>query len=146
MESFTNIKDGLSFCCLFCKDSFNPKYCGDPYIVFKGFHICVFCAGEICKFSLNENRYGNSAIIAHEYLKSGSVKKHRRSLKSNKKIFKDLLIKYNFKCHHCSERKPEKLTVDHIKPVSKGGSDEPYNLQILCRVCNSKKGAKWKPL
>ena len=36
----------------------------------------------------------------------------------------------------------EDLTIDHIKPVSRGGTDELINLQFMCRRHNSEKGAK----
>lgn len=44
------------------------------------------------------------------------------------------------RCKHCGAT--DNLTIDHITPVSKGGSDNPENLQTLCRSCNSKKGAR----
>ncbi|MDE0090062.1 MAG: HNH endonuclease signature motif containing protein [Thaumarchaeota archaeon] len=32
------------------------------------------------------------------------------------------------------------FTIDHIVPVSRGGTDRIDNLQLLCGACNSKKG------
>lgn len=34
------------------------------------------------------------------------------------------------------------LTIDHIVPVVAGGSDDPDNLQTMCRTHNSEKGAR----
>lgn len=45
------------------------------------------------------------------------------------------------KCNGCKVQFPMRnMTVDHIKPFSKGGSDKPSNLQLLCGACNSTKG------
>lgn len=44
------------------------------------------------------------------------------------------------KCLHCGAT--ETLSLDHIHPYSLGGSDDPGNLQTLCRPCNSSKGAR----
>ena len=45
-----------------------------------------------------------------------------------------------FKCLHCD--KPTDLTIDHIIPLVKGGTNDLENLQTLCRSCNSRKGIK----
>lgn len=34
------------------------------------------------------------------------------------------------------------LTVDHVVPIARGGTPTPENLQVLCRSCNSAKGAR----
>ena len=44
-------------------------------------------------------------------------------------------------CYGCKEHfKLQNLTVDHIIPRSKGGTDHLSNLQLLCGYCNSVKG------
>lgn len=49
-----------------------------------------------------------------------------------------LCVAHNGRCMQCKKRKP--LTMDHIIPVSKGGTDDITNIQPMCRSCNSKKG------
>lgn len=47
----------------------------------------------------------------------------------------------NGKCALCRAKVGKKFHVDHIKPLSKGGSNAARNLQILCSACNIRKGA-----
>ena len=52
-----------------------------------------------------------------------------------------ILELYGDKCHLCSkEILPEHFSVDHVIPLSLGGSDELSNLRPAHRSCNSSKG------
>ena len=46
------------------------------------------------------------------------------------------------KCMYCG-RKPgiDLMDIDHKNPMAKGGSDQKRNLQLICRTCNTRKGA-----
>ena len=47
---------------------------------------------------------------------------------------------YGNRCPLCREEEPAiTLTIDHIIPLSKGGSNYIENIQPLCKPCNSKK-------
>jgi 5-methylcytosine-specific restriction endonuclease McrA len=56
----------------------------------------------------------------------------------------DGTVEVVYVCRRCRGEftRLDDLEVDHIKPVSKGGSDRPSNLQLLCPICNKKKGVK----
>jgi len=45
-------------------------------------------------------------------------------------------------CRRCGTM--DNLTIDHIRPISKGGTDDLLNLQVLCRRCNASKGARYE--
>lgn len=51
--------------------------------------------------------------------------------------------KYGNRCAIC--RGKRKLTIDHIRPLSRGGTNYPDNIQPLCGPCNSRKHAKILP-
>lgn len=57
--------------------------------------------------------------------------------------WENLKAQYGFCCPSCFREEPQiKLTIDHIVPISKGGSNFIANIQPLCHSCNCKKHTK----
>ena len=57
-------------------------------------------------------------------------------IKKSHRIFK----RDNYTCAFCGKKFPiNELTLDHLYPVSKGGSSRKYNLVTACKECNFKK-------
>lgn len=56
-------------------------------------------------------------------------------------IFVALGRRDGFRCRSCGAAGND-LQIDHVFPVSAGGSSDLDNLQLLCKPCNFRKGAK----
>ena len=71
-----------------------------------------------------------------------SPKKPRQTARSPwpKGIRYEALKRASFRCEYCGATKIEiQLHLDHIIPVSKGGTDELDNIRVLCGECNLNK-------
>ena len=54
-----------------------------------------------------------------------------------------ILARDHYRCQYCGTRGGAfDLTMDHILPVSRGGSTSPDNLVAACFACNQKKGSR----
>lgn len=66
--------------------------------------------------------------------------KQKRSKKSQ------LADEYGLCCWWCEcSLPPDKLTLDHLKPRSKGGSNSLENLRLACVSCNQSRGNSLYP-
>lgn len=69
------------------------------------------------------------------------IPRRMRHIVTNKVLF----ARDNYTCQYCGRhqselRKNERLTREHVKPVSRGGPTRWDNLTTACNTCNLKKG------
>jgi 5-methylcytosine-specific restriction endonuclease McrA len=75
---------------------------------------------------------------------SEPVKRTRRQSQSRRSEAKrkkpKIMTRDGAKCRYCDA--VDNLTIDHLVPLSKGGSNAQSNLGIACHGCNADKGNK----
>lgn len=79
----------------------------------------------------------NKEIKANNKAKRRGAKGNFTALQIN-----DLLIKQKYKCIICNIDISKKFHRDHIYPIVAGGSNDIFNIQLLCPACNAKKSGK----
>lgn len=106
--------------------------------------------GKVCKSSTKFSSEKTSG--KNHWNWKGGQTKEQRSWQKNKRNhtkranggshtlheWETLLAQYDWTCP-CCHKKGLKLTIDHIIPLSKGGSDNIENIQPLCMSCNLRK-------
>ena len=89
---------------------------------------------ESCKRWASENK---DKVVAY----ANSTKAKGRGGGSYTALqFDQLCSEFGDKCLKCGSK--EKMTADHIIPVTLGGTSNIENIQPLCQSCNSSKGTK----
>ena len=91
-----------------------------------------------------------------EHPEVGLAVRHRRRARvrgaeAEKYKYLEIFERDNWTCQICKQpidktfRSPHPMSanLDHKKPLAKGGSDTPSNVQATHRKCNLKKSAKW---
>ncbi len=101
--------------------------------------------GKTGKFKVLETKHYSEC---HEFSQFNFRKKRAPSTKRtgiSKKLRFEIFQRDNFTCQYCKRSKDEdevKLQLDHIIPVSKGGTDAIQNLITSCLDCNLGKSNK----
>ena len=63
--------------------------------------------------------------------------------KSRRSKKRTIVRKYGPWCYYCGEALAfQMITIDHVKPVKRGGSNANTNLVPSCYRCNQRKGSK----
>lgn len=81
-------------------------------------------------------RVNNKNLKEENWALRDKLKKKYISKTTKHQLFK----KFNYRCCECgATNKEATLTVDHIIPLVRGGTDDFTNLQVLCFDCNRDK-------
>lgn len=76
--------------------------------------------------------------------------KRRKARMGERYRFIDIAERDGWRCHLCGGKVPQREhrgrpldpEIDHLVPVSAGGSDEPSNVALAHRKCNMSRGAR----
>ncbi len=82
-------------------------------------------------------------IAKRQLLPQGNMFQQQASRVIPQHVINQVFQIYNGRCAECGAfGKGVELQVDHRIPFSRGGSNDISNLQLLCSVCNKKKGSR----
>jgi len=104
-----------------------------------GFYATLFCHDCRNKIKFEFLILGDIELgisLNYHIFKENNQKQKRKPIRSS--IRYQVLKRDNHQCQSCgvTAKDGAKLEIDHIKPVSKGGTNDPDNLQVLCKDCN----------
>lgn len=162
-NEFVTAKDDQHFCSKNCRIKTNGQISNDKFkakmreIYPDGIKrkLCGWC-GEVLEVpaqkTLASRKYHERCSIEAQRARYRikTVKRQSKTTKPSRLAADQVLREYGDKCHICNEEIDTQLprtsrmglTVDHVIPLSKGGSDELTNLRPAHWICNNRKSDK----
>ena len=97
-----------------------------------------------CKTCYNIRRKENRTKKKHSDFIGGQKRRGEDNPDFSHQEWKECVIFFGGECAYCgaTPRKGQRLTRDHLEPVSKGGRTIQANIVPACSSCNSSKGAE----
>ena len=140
-ESFSKrkaSKDGLQYKCKICDKKISAEWLLNNYEHMRKLNANWYAKNaEHDRNKTKEWRNNNPEKTRLQNLRYRTSKAKNGVYKISKKY---LLNLYSSSCYVCGSKSD--IEVDHIIPISRGGTHSEGNLQPLCRSCNASKGAK----
>ena len=97
-----------------------------------------------CKVCYNIRRKENRTKKKHTDFIGGQKRRGEENPDFSHQEWKEAVIYFQGECAYCgcTPRKGQRLTRDHLEPVSTGGRTIQSNIVPACGSCNSSKGAE----
>lgn len=97
-----------------------------------------------CKVCYNIRRRENRTKKKHTDFIGGQKRRGEEAPDFSHQEWKECVIFFGGECAYCggTTRKGQRLTRDHLEPISKGGRTVQSNIVPACATCNSSKGAE----
>lgn len=97
-----------------------------------------------CKMCYNIRRRENRTKKKHTDFIGGQKRRGEENPDFSHQEWKECLIYFGGECAYCggTPRKGQRLTRDHLEPISVGGRTIQSNIVPACASCNSSKGAE----
>lgn len=97
-----------------------------------------------CKTCYNIRRRENATKKKHTDFVGGMKRRGESNIEYTHQQWKEAVIYFGGECCYCGRtmRKGERLTKDHLVPISAGGRTIQSNIVPACSSCNSSKGAE----
>jgi 5-methylcytosine-specific restriction endonuclease McrA len=141
-------KDGWQYQCKICKCATVREYRSHPEVQKR-------YRAQLLEYAHRPEKQDQLRAYRREYARQPHVKERKRIAVMNHRALRmlapgevtaqdirDTLKRQKSRCSLCQQRLVS-YHVDHIIPLSRGGTNWPDNIQILCPVCNRAKQDKF---